>query len=354
MKTLSSLVLVLVVIASTLPADATSAPSPGSSAPRAEESAQSRLADRTWPEPPAPARIRFVRSLTPDTKASRSFLRKLWDVVTGGAEQPVIRQPYGMTVGPLGRLYVADTSGRALHVFDLRTGRHSKLDVDGESLIGVAALGNRLFVTDSVRGRVVCLDARGRTEWRADREAGLERPTGIVSAGDRVHVVDTLTHRVVTLDPTGRVVGQFGSRGAEPGQFNFPTNIARDAAGRLYVTDSMNFRVQIFTPQGRYLSSFGKLGDGSGDLNRPKGIALDSEGHVYVVEGLHDVVQIFDADGRFLLAFGEPGPGAGQLWLATGIAIHDDRIYVSDSSNQRVQVFEYLRQGPSRAESRGR
>jgi DNA-binding beta-propeller fold protein YncE len=308
-------------------------------------SAQSRLAERAWPEPPAPARIRFVRSLIPDTRAQRSFLRKLWDVVTGGSEQPVMKQPYGVTVGPLGRLYVADTSGRALHVFDLRTGRHSKLDVDGESLIGVAALGDRLFVTDSAAGRVICLDLRGRMQWMVGREIGLERPTGIVAAGDRVHVVDTIGHRVVTLGPTGRLLGEFGSRGGEPGQFNFPTNIARDAAGRLYVTDSMNFRVQTFTPQGRYVSSFGKLGDGSGDLSRPKGIALDSDGHVYVVEGFHDVVQIFDSDGRFLLAFGEPGQGAGELWLATGIAIHDDRIYVADSSNQRVQVFEYLKEG---------
>jgi hypothetical protein len=53
-------------------------------------------------------------------------------------------------------------------------------------------------------------------------------------------------------------------------------------------------------------------------------------------------VQIFDQDGRFLLGFGEPGAGAGQFWLATGIAIASDRIYVSDSSNRRVQVFEYL------------
>ena len=136
----------------------------------------------------------------------------------------------------------------------------------------------------------------------------------------------------------------FGSRGAEPGQFNYPTNIARDREGQLYVADSMNFRIQIFTPQGRYISSFGQLGDGSGDFNRPKGIAVDSDGHVYVVEGLQDVVQIFDREGRFLLSFAEPGHGDGELWLATGIAIVDDRIYVADSSNGRVQVFEYLKE----------
>lgn len=301
-------------------------------------------AERVWPDPPATARIRFLRSLVPETAARRSFFRKLWDAVSGGRDTPVMAQPYGVTMGPAGRLYVADTGGHAVHVYDVRSGGYSKIDVDSESLIGVAALGGRLFVTDSVAGRVICLNGAGRKQWATGPEAGLQRPTGIVAADDRLHVVDTLAHRIVTLSPEGRVIGSFGSRGGEPGQFNYPTNIARDGAGRLYVTDSMNFRIQILTPQGRYISAFGHLGDGSGDFSRPKGVAVDREGHVYVVEGLHDVVQIFDQEGRFLLGFGEPGHSDGEFWLATGIAIANDRIYVSDSSNRRVQVFEYLKE----------
>ncbi len=301
-------------------------------------------AERVWPEPPASARIRFLRSLVPETSARRSLVRRFFDVVTGGRDTPVMAQPYGVTMGPANRLYVADSANHALHVYDVRSGGYSKIDVDGESLIGVAALGGRLFVTDSVGGRVICLNLSGRKQWAIGREAGLQRPTGIVAADDRVHVVDTLAHRIVDVSPEGRVIGSFGSRGGEPGQFNYPTNIARDAAGRLYVTDSMNFRIQILTPQGRAVSTFGHLGDGSGDFNRPKGVAVDREGHIYVVEGLHDVVQIFDQEGRFLLGFGEPGQGNGEFWLATGIAIANDRIYVADSSNRRVQVFEYLRE----------
>jgi DNA-binding beta-propeller fold protein YncE len=299
---------------------------------------------RVWPDPPADARIRFLGLLVPASAARRSVFRRVWDVVTGGRDTPVMAQPYGVTMGPAGRLYVADSAAHAVHVFDVRTGGYSKLDVESESLIGVAALGGRLFVTDSVAGRVMCLNGAGRKQWAIGSEAGLQRPTGIVAADDRLHVVDTLAHRIVTVSPEGRVMGSFGSRGGEPGQFNYPTNIARDAAGRLYVTDSMNFRMQILTAQGRSISAFGHLGDGSGDFNRPKGVAVDREGHIYVVEGLHDVVQIFDQDGRFLLGFGEPGHGDGEFWLATGIAIANDRIYVSDSSNRRVQVFEYLRE----------
>ena len=321
----------------------------GAAAPRALEQATRAAAsrvERVWPDPPSPPRIRFVTSLAPRSSAKPSFFRRLWNAVAGGGDTPTMAQPYGVTMGPLGRLYVADSAGHAVHVFDVRAGGYSRLEVESESLIGVAALGGRLFVTDSVADRVMCLNGAGRKQWTVGAESGLLRPTGIVAAGDRLHVVDTLAHRIVTLSPDGRVLGSFGSRGGEPGQFNYPTNIARDAGGRLYVTDSMNFRVQILTPQGRYISSFGHLGDGSGDMNRPKGIAIDSEGHLYVVEGLHDVVQIFDRDGRFLLHFGEPGHGDGEFWLATGIAIADDRIYVVDSSNRRVQVFEYLKEEP--------
>jgi len=304
-----------------------------------------RSVDRVWPDPPAQARIRYVTSLVPRSARRRSVLRKLWDAVSGGADAPVMKQPYGIAIGA-GRVYVADPQGHAVHVYDVRDGGYSKIDVESESLIGIAAMGGRLFLTDSVGDRVVCLNPSGKRLWTVGAEAGLLRPTGIVAADDRLFVVDTLAHNVVAIGVDGRILERFGSRGAEPGQFNYPTSIARDRAGRLYVVDSMNFRVQSFTPQGRFVTAFGQAGDGSGDFSRPKGVALDSSGHVYVVDGLQDVVQIFDANGRFLLAFGQPGHDDGEFWLASGIAIVDDRIYVADSSNGRVQVFDYLKAEP--------
>ena len=148
---------------------------------------------------------------------------------------------------------------------------------------------------------------------------------------------------MVIVGFNGEYLGAFGARGDGPGQFNFPTNIARGADGRLYVTDTMNFRVQVFDADGGFLSAFGKLGDGAGDFDKPKGVAVDSAGHVYVVEGLNDVVQIFDESGRLLLAFGGSGSGDGQFWLPSGIAIVNDLVYVADSANRRVQMFEYLK-----------
>ena len=75
---------------------------------------------------------------------------------------------------------------------------------------------------------------------------------------------------------------------------------------------------------------------------RPKGIGLDSEGHLYVVDGQLGMVQVFDREGRLLYYFGQRGSGAGDFQLPTGLQIdNNDRIYVVDSFNRRVEVFHY-------------
>lgn len=308
--------------------------------PAGPASAPSRL---VWPPPPAIARIRFVRSLDPiSVKGPPSLMTKVWRTLVGAADPARMQQPYGIAVGPDKKVYVADTFGGTIHVYDLAKPGHSGINVKAQSLIGIAAGTGRLFVTDSVAGAVMGLDLKGHTIWSLGRKFGLGRPTGIVSAGDRLYVVDTLRHCVVIVSLSGAYLGAFGMQGAGPGQFNFPTNIARGPDGRLYVTDTMNFRVQVFDADGVYLGMFGKLGDGAGDFDKPKGVAIDSAGHVYVVEGLNDVVQIFDPSGRLLLSFGGSGSGEGQFWLPSGIAIVNDVVYVADSANRRLQVFEYL------------
>ncbi|MGA8241461.1 MAG: 6-bladed beta-propeller, partial [Desulfobacterales bacterium] len=88
-----------------------------------------------------------------------------------------------------------------------------------------------------------------------------------------------------------------------------------------------------------------RMGDAPGTFARPKGVAADSDGNIYVVDALFDNIQVFDKRGHLLMAFGEHGRGYGDLWLPTGIYIdNNDLIYVSDSSNRRVQIFRYLKE----------
>ena len=72
---------------------------------------------------------------------------------------------------------------------------------------------------------------------------------------------------------------------------------------------------------------------------------MDSEGHLYVVEGLSGLVQVFDRQGQLLYYFGQKGSGFGEFQLPTGLFIDSkDRVFVVDSYNRRVQVFQYFAQ----------
>jgi DNA-binding beta-propeller fold protein YncE len=71
---------------------------------------------------------------------------------------------------------------------------------------------------------------------------------------------------------------------------------------------------------------------------------VDSEGHIYIVDALQGNIQVYDRAGQFLLPFGGNGKRGGEFNLPSGIFIDaSDRIFVSDTYNRRVQVFQYVK-----------
>lgn len=54
------------------------------------------------------------------------------------------------------------------------------------------------------------------------------------------------------------------------------------------------------------------------------------------------MVQVFDTGGDLLYTFGKRGLKPGDFQLPAGLFLDkDDRIYVVDSYNRRIQVFKY-------------
>ena len=297
-----------------------------------------------WPEPPQQPRIRLVGMFgEPDEIGiTPGALGYLWGWIAGKESRHLIR-PYAVAVNGR-RIAVADPGAGAVDLYDPADGDYQRIGwADKQKLnspVGVAFVGDALYVADSALGRIFVFDAGGDLARTIE---GVERPTGIAwdQQAGRLYVTDTLNHNIVVLDADGKRLFEFGSRGTDDGQFNFPSHLTL-AGGRLYVNDTMNFRLQAFDLDGRFVSTFGSHGDGTGDFAQPKGVALDSEGHIYVVDALFNRVQIFDQQGRLLLVFGGDGSAPGEFWLPAGLFIADNRIYVADSYNRRIQVFEFL------------
>ena len=297
-----------------------------------------------WPKPPAKPRIKYLYGFREpaDLGIKRPFFERLWAVIAG-AENRDMTRPYAIAVDGK-RFAIADPGLPAVHLLDTDGKGYERIVQAGQlvlrSPVGVAFGGDRLYVADSALGQVLAFDDDGEFVGAI---GDLQRPTGLAydDEGGRLYVAETLAHRISVFDGAGALLFSFGGRGTASGAFNYPTHLFL-GHGRLYVNDTMNFRLQTFDLDGNQVSSFGRHGDGSGDFAQPKGVGVDSWGHVYVADSIFDRVQIFDPEGRFLLAFGGPGSEVGHFWLPAGLFIADDRIYVADSYNRRVQVFQYL------------
>jgi DNA-binding beta-propeller fold protein YncE len=298
----------------------------------------------TWPSQLGAERIRFQHSFNgPEDLGIRpSAFRRLMDAVAGSKNTSMIR-PYAIAVLDK-KILVGDPGKHAIHFFDLDKQKYRFIyavaDEPLSSPVGVALSQNRIFVADSALSKVFILDHKG--ELLAEI-SGLQRPTGVAFDANtkRLYVADTMSHRIVVFDEAGRRLFEFGQRGIAEGEFNFPTHIFL-SRGKLLVNDTMNFRIQTFDVDGRILSSFGNHGDGSGSFSQPKGVALDPRGNIYVAGATIDKVQIFSPKGEFLLAFGSKGDGDGEFVMPAGVTIVDNTIYVADSYNSRVQVFQYV------------
>jgi len=312
-----------------------------------------------WPDPPEKGRIRFVTAFRTaddlDTSGWAHFRRSLF-----GASSVTLGQPMGLALSDDGnRLYIADYGLNQVVVADLE---HKSLRVfaPDEGILRpfnvVVGPDETVYVSDSVGKAVLLFDRDGKRIASFGRD-DLERPTGL--AIDRAHgvlyVVDSARHgsdkhRVLAYDLQGHKKFELGPKsgkggvGDGDGQFFFPSYVAVDKAGMVYVGDTMNFRVQVFGQDGKFASKFGEGGDGPGTFQRIKGMAFDSFENLYVVDGGHSNVQLFNKDFKVLMYFGGSAPKLEYFDVPSAVAIdpHTNRIYVCNEYLARVNVYQLI------------
>ncbi len=185
--------------------------------------------------------------------------------------------------------------------------------------------------------------------------AGLDRPHGMTLGPDGLlYVADTNNHRIAIFDLEGNFLRAFGVQGyaPAPGVLNEPWDVAVDSEGMIYVADTWNHRVVVLDQGGNPVAGWGYEGPGLLSdpmaLWGPRGIAVDSDGQVYVSDTGNKRIQVYDSEGNFLRQIGSGGGLDGQLDEPSGLVISaDDTLYVADTWNQRVEVFDtqglYLR-----------
>jgi DNA-binding beta-propeller fold protein YncE len=310
-----------------------------------------------WPPPPETARYRHEATLRNAASVADEFsAARLRERFTGGAEMPGFGKPAAVAAAR-GRVYVGDTGGRRIVVFDLARRRSFAFGLRREGALrkpaGIAVdAAGLVYVVDGSARRVVVYDAIGLFQRAIDGAEAWVRPTGIAVSADgaALHVVDTGgvdsdAHRVFSYDAQGRLQRIIGRRGAAAGEFNLPVDAALAPDGLLWVLDAGNFRLQAFDGEGRFVRAFGSVGNGLGQFGRPRGLAVDRDGLIYVSDASFANVQVFRPDGQLLIAIGSRGTRdePARFSLPAGVACDETgRLYVVDQFFHKVEVIRKL------------
>jgi sugar lactone lactonase YvrE len=167
--------------------------------------------------------------------------------------------------------------------------------------------------------------------------AGFASPVGIAADGSGGYLVtDSELRRVVRLSATGEPISEFGE-----GVLARPTGIARDpVTGNIYVADTAAHDIKVFDMTGQLVDTVAGPGREAGRLNTPTHMIFHND-RLYVADTLNFRIQAFTRDGSPVLDFGELGLFVGNLSRPKGVAIGgDERIYVVESYYDHLLVFD--------------
>jgi streptogramin lyase len=174
----------------------------------------------------------------------------------------------------------------------------------------------------------------------------LNYPWGIGSDGTNIWIGEGWSSRALKFASDGTFLMQIGTASFRAQQNIFQvTDVGVDASGNVWLVDSPANHILEYDPSGNQIGELGQMWDCSSANDRfcnPRGIAFDASGNIYVPDSGNARIQILDGNGQYLatLGTGVPGPGNDQFYEPEHIAIYADQLYVADSMNQRIQIFD--------------
>ncbi len=219
-----------------------------------------------------------------------------------GTQPATFSWPEALTVAPNGRVWAVDTRGDRIENFPADLSTTPTVQSFGSTGSGVDQLNYP--------------------------EAADVAPNGVV------WVADTRNDRLQKYDPAANTWSSVGSLGSAPGQFDKPMGVAVTATS-VYVADTANNRIQKLATDGTPLASF------STGLNGPEGLEVATDGTVWVADTQNNRLVHLSADLVDLGdGFGSLGTGDHQFFDPHDVGIGNDKLYVADTYNNRVQMYD--------------
>jgi streptogramin lyase len=264
----------------------------------------------------------------------------------GQGTKAQVANPYGLTLGPDGALYICEVDSHRIRRLDRKTGAISTVAGSGER--GYGGDGGPALEAKLNEPYEVRFDSHGNMFF-------------VEMRNNLVRRVDAKTRIITTVAGTGEP-GFAGDGGpAAAAQFRQPHSIALDGKGSLYVADIGNHRVRRVNLATGIIETFAGTGekaatpDGAAvrgtPLNGPRAIAFDRNGDMFLA--LREGNTVFRIDMAKLTLHhiagtgeqgysGESGPAkTAKLSGPKGIEVGPDGgVYIADTESHTIRRID--------------
>ncbi len=210
--------------------------------------------------------------------------------------------------------------------------------------VAVTPVGDRIYATEGRDQRMIRVfdrDGNGLFDFAPPNTVPATRAPVYVALDEqgRVYVTDRMQHAVLVFDADGNFLRVLHS--PDPSGYWAPLGVTVQD-GNIFIADVTKgrHRVMVFDLDGQLQLEFGKEGQGEGEFSFPNSVVRDSRGRLYVSDSNNGRVQVFDSQGNVLGAFAA-GTGEQATNLPRGLCIDKrDRLFLADTIGQTIRVWD--------------
>ena len=211
--------------------------------------------------------------------------------------------------------------------------------------IAIAPTGE-VVIVDEDNCHVIVLDDKLKLLKLIGRGSGNSRlvePNGIAVTDNVIAVSDCDSHQVKKYSLHGEFLSVIGCLGKKNGQFSDPRGLAFNNNKLLYVVDGTKCRVQVFQEDDTFAFAFGSKGNNPGQFQYPVRIAIDPNNNVLVTDLFANCIHLFTDNGQLIQTINSNSPCAITIsptgYLITGHDGGDNKIRVWSPTYQLIKQF---------------
>ena len=145
------------------------------------------------------------------------------------------------------------------------------------------------------------------------------------------------SNQIILMNQNGKVIDRI--TGPMNG-FDRPSDIIRLKDGNILVSETFGDRLALLDKNAKFIKYIGKKGRQLGEVVGPLYLAQDDLERIYVTDSGNRRVDVFDKEGNALFFFGGKQNGFSGLKMPTGITVFEDKVFVVDSDLGTIYEFD--------------